>query len=458
MKRVAKPVFFIVAILIIVFSVLAIVGVSNTYGDKTTVYIKGGNDIRWGIDIRGGVDVTFVPPEDVENVTDENMEAAETIIKERLLSLNITDSEVYTDYNKNRIIVRFPWKEDETNFDPQAAIEELGAMADLGFYEGSEKDPDKLIFSGSEVDNAYLGFGTTTNPNEPIVQLELSDEAATAFAEATGRIASNGDVISIWMDDTMISSATAEKAITGGNASIEGDFTTEQASTLADQIKSGSLPFKLETQNYNTISPTLGMGAKDAMVLAGAIAFALVCVFMIVMYRLPGVVACIALLGQLGGSIAAVSGFFPVFSSFTLTLPGIAGIILSIGMGVDANIITAERIKEELRNGRSIDGAIDMGFDRGFSAIFDGNITMLITAIVLMGAFGPPNSIFSKLLSWVFFMFGPSTAGTVYSFGYTLLVGVILNFIMGVTATRLMLKALSRFKCFRKPGLYGGAK
>ena len=137
MKRVGKPVFFIVSILIIAFSVLSIVGVSNTYGDKTTVYVKGGNDIRWGIDIRGGVDVTFTPPESVKNVTDENMKSAETIIKARLLSLNITDSEVYTDYNKHRIIVRFPWKEGETNFDPEAAIAELGATAELGFYEGT---------------------------------------------------------------------------------------------------------------------------------------------------------------------------------------------------------------------------------------------------------------------------------------------------------------------------------
>ena len=141
-----------------------------------------------------------------------------------------------------------------------------------------------------------------------------------------------------------------------------------------------------------------------------------------------------------------------------MTLPGIAGIILSLGMGVDANIISAERIKEEIRAGKSIDGALDAGYSRAFSAIFDSNITMIIVAIVLMGAFGPPASFFSQLLSPVFFMFGPVAAGTIYSFGYTLLVGVIFNFIFSVTASRLMLKSISRFNAFRKPQYYGGDK
>ena len=127
-------------------------------------------------------------------------------------------------------------------------------------------------------------------------------------------------------------------------------------------------------------------------------------------------------------------------------------------MGVDANVISAERIKEEIRNGKSIDGALNAGYERAFSAIFDGNITMVIVAIVLMGAFGPPASLFSQLLSPIFFMFGPVAAGTIYSFGYTLLVGVIFNFVFGVTCSRLMLKSISRFKIFRKPRYYGGDK
>ncbi|MEG2204402.1 MAG: protein translocase subunit SecF, partial [Oscillospiraceae bacterium] len=195
-----------------------------------------------------------------------------------------------------------------------------------------------------------------------------------------------------------------------------------------------------------------------AMLLAGFIAFALIALTMIVMYRLPGAVAVIALAGQAILMIASLTGFFRVFPAFTLTLPGLAGIILSIGFGVDANVITAERIKEELRNGRSVDGAIDAGFQRAFSAILDSNVTVIIVAVILMGAFGPPDSLFARILTPVFFMFGPSAAGTIYSFGYTLLVGVILNLVMGVLASRLMLKSLSRFAALRNPALYCGHK
>ena len=458
MKRVGKPVFFVVAILMVVFLVLSLTGISTTYGDRTDVYIKGGNDIRWGIDIRGGVDVTFTPPEDVK-ATETQMRAAEAVIKQRLVSLHITDSEVYTDYDKGRIIVRFPWKEGETDFDPQAAIAELGATARLTFRDGSGTDSEgkptgDIILEGKDVAEASPYYDSQNGGYG--VSLELNDSGKEAFAEATTRLASSKGVISIWMDDTMISAPTVQTAITDGKASITGSFTADTVQTLANQINSGALPFELEVNSYSTIDPTLGTGARDSMVIAGAVAFVLVAIFMIALYRLPGVMAVFALMGQLALSVAAVSGFFPFLSSFTLTLPGIAGIILAIGMGVDANVITAERIKEEIHNGKSIDGAIELGYQRAFTAILDGNMTVVIVSIILMGAFGPPASLFAKILTPIFFMCGPAPAGTVYSFGYTLLIGVIGNFVFGILCSKLMLKSISRFKALRKPVLYGG--
>ncbi len=457
MKKTGKHVFFIVAILILVFTVVSFTGISGYYGDKKNVYIKGGDDIRWGIDIRGGVEATFTPAEDAnaEDITAENIESAKTIIEQRLVSQNITDYEVYADTDKNRVIVRFPWAEDETDYDPSDAIAELGETANLTFREGQSADGE-IILQGSNVVEAE---GTVYNPDgeekQYVVSLKLDDAGTTAFSNATQ---TTGEYISIWMDDECISAPTVNSHITNGEAIITGNFTLEEAQELAAKIKAGSLPFALETENYSTISPTLGNGAKEAMILSGIIAFAFICVFMIIMYRLPGFIACIALSGQVGGTIAAISGFFGAFDSFTLTLPGIAGIILGVGMGVDANVIFSERIKEEIRSGKSIDGSIDTGFKRGFTAILDGNITTLITAVILMGAFGSTDSIFSKLLSPLFSMFGTTAAGAIYSFGYTLLVSVILNFLMSVTFTRLMLKSISQFKCFRKPRLYGGAK
>ncbi len=463
MKKVGKPVFFVVLVLILLLTYTSFLGISTTFGDIPTTWIKGAGDIRWGIDVRGGVDVTFSPPDDYD-ASDEDMAAAEQIIKVRMVSQNITDYEIYTDYDKDRIIVRFPWKEDETEFNPEDAIAELGATARLTFREGYETDAsglpsgvtaETIILEGKDVEEATPAM---TNTNEIVVSLKLTAEGAEKFAEATTRLAPTKGIISIWMDDVMISYPSVQNAITNGEASISGNFDAAAAKELADKINAGALPFALQTTNFSTISPTLGVGARDAMVMAGFIAFAAICVMMIVLYRLPGIVACIALMGQAAGTVAAITGYLPSISSFTLTLPGIAGIILSIGVGVDANVITYERIREELRLGRGIDAAIDAGYKRAFTAIFDGNITVVFVAVILMGAFGPPASIFAMMLKPVFGIFGSSTTGAIYSFGYTLLVGIILNFLMGVTASRLMLKSLSKFKPLRKAWLYGGEK
>ena len=441
---------FVVAILIVLFSLTAILGVSYTYGDTKNVYVKGASDIRFGIDIRGGVDVTFMPAGDVD-ATDEQMAAAKTVIEDRLGGLGITDYESYVDNNKDRIIVRFPWKSDEADFNPQTAIDEIGTTAKMVFRKGSSATGEEIL-SGDDVASANAAYNETEGW---VVQLKFNSNGASAFASATTELAANKGTISIWLDDNNISTATVNEAITGGEAIIKGKFDQDSASTLANQINSGSLPFALSAESYSTISPSLGENSLSAMVLAGVIAFALIVVLMTALYRLPGFLACIALAGQVAATLAFVSGYFPVFESFTLTLPGIAGIILAIGMGVDANVITAERIKEELRSGKSLDGALKSGFARGLTPIIDGNVTIVIVAIVLMGAFGPSDGFFAKALHFVFFAFGPSTAGTIYAFGYTLLTGVLLNFVFGIFATRTMIRGAASIKALRDPRLYG---
>ena len=464
MKRVKKPVFFVVALLILALVYTSLFGVYGQRGDFKETYIKGAGDIRWGIDIRGGVEATFSPAGDVKATATE-LDSAKAIIETRMVSTNITDYEIYTDAANNRIIVRFPWKSGEANFDPEAAIEELSATAMLTFREGMEYETTEY---GSDGNPVYKTPAGTTAENiilegadvvkaEPVVNqdtsqfmvsLEFSESGKEKFAEATERL--KGKTISIWMDDVMISFPTVNSVISDGTCVIEGDFTSEQAAALAAKIQAGALPFALETSNFNSLAPTLGSQALDAMMLAGIIAFALIAVLMILVFRLPGVVAVISLAGQLGICFAAISGFFTFFNSFTMTLPGIAGLILSIGIGVDANVITASRIREELRNGKTLDGALQRGFQSSFWAIFDGNITTAIVAIMLMGVFGPSN-----ILSLIF---GESTTGSIFSFGFTLLVGIIANFIMGVLATRLMTMSLAGFKGLHKKWLFGGAR
>ena len=444
---------FVVAILIVVFSLTAIFGVSYQYGDTKNIYIKGASDIRFGIDIRGGVDVTFMPAGDVD-ATPEQMTAAKTVIEDRLVGLGITDYESYVDSNKDRIIVRFPWKTGEADFNPQTAIDEIGTTAKMVFRKGSTADGEEIL-SGDDVTSANAAYNETEGW---VVQLKFNSAGAAAFADATTEQAANNGTISIWLDDENISTATVDEAITGGEAIIKGNFDQDSASALANQINSGALPFALSAESYSTISPSLGAKSLEVMVLAGIIAFALVAVMMIVRYRLPGTIATISLFGQVVATLAVVSGYFTVFPGSTLTLPGIAGIILGIGMGVDANVITAERIKEELAKNKTLPAAVKSGFKMGLTPILDGNVTIVIVAAILMGAFGPTDGFWAKVFNPIFFWFGPSTAGTVYSFGFTLLTSVLLNFVFGVWATRVMIRGAVHCKALRNPWLYGGKK
>ena len=452
----------VTVLLILAFVYTAFFGVSAKYGDVTTTYIKGAKDIRFGVDIKGGVNVTFVPSEDYD-ATEEQLEAAQLVIENRLVALNVTDYELYVDPSSDSLILEFPWQSGETDFDPESAIQEIGTTAYLTFREGSSADGD-LILDGSMIESAAAQYGPVTSggASEYYVSLKFTDEGAKAFGEATTRLAASNGTISICLDDENVSTATVNAAITDGEAiitsSASNPFTQDAVVKMARQINSGALPFALKVDSYSTVSPSLGENSLSAMVLAGVIAFALIVVFMTVLYRLPGFLACIALAGQVAATLAFVSGYFPVFESFTLTLPGIAGIILAIGMGVDANVITAERIKEELKNGKSLDGALKSGFARGLTPIIDGNVTIVIVAIVLMGAFGPSDGLFAKALHFVFFAFGPSTSGTIYAFGYTLLTGVLLNFVFGVFATRVMIRGAASIKALRNPWLYGAAK
>lgn len=385
--------------------------------------IRGADQMRYGIDIRGGVEATY-EPKDLGRAPSENeLEAARIIIETRMDAKNITDRDVTIDKGNGKIIVRFPWKSDEADFDPQKAVSELGETARLTF-----RDPDgKVILEGTDVTKSKAQL--SPQDGEPVVTLELSQEGGEKFAEATGRLI--GQEISIYMDDTLIRSPIVGTKITGGKAEITNLSSTEDAAALASKINSGSLPFSLEVKNCNIISPTLGSHALAVMVMAGKVAFVLVCLFILFYYRLPWLVACIALVLQVTGQLLALS-----VPQFTLTLPGIAGLILSVGMGVDANIIIAERIKEEINTGKTLLRAIDTGFERAFSAVFDGNITVVIIAVILI-------------------IFG---SGSMLSFGYTLICGVIMNFIAGVTASRVMIRSLGNFKLFRKPEYYGARR
>ena len=460
MKRTPKWAFFVVAVLILALSFTAIFGVYERFGDRTDTIIRGVSDIRWGIDIQGGVDVVFGPVDDNVNPTNEQLDAVKTIIEQRMVSKNITDYEAYTDPANNQVIVRFPWASSTET--PEEAVAELGQTAMLEFRIGSETDDEgkptgKLVLNGNDIksaESAYQPTDETGTNYENVVVLTLNESGKKAFSDATKQQAASKGTISIWLDDTMISNPTVNNHIDNGEAVITGSANAQEAKELADLITSGALPFKIEAKSLGSISPTMGSNALSAMGIAAVIAMIAVCIMMIVIYRLPGLVASIALCGQMALTVACISGYFGIFNSFTMTLPGVAGLILSIGIGVDCNVITAEAVRDELRAGKTIDGAIRSGSKGSFWAIFDGNITVLIVAAVLMGVFGSSNGLFGWFFSWL----PVSTTGSVYSFGYTLLIGVITNFVMGLWLSRIMLRSISRLKIFRNPWFYGGER
>lgn len=453
-KRTGKLVFFVVFILILALTYTAFFGIDNYYGDTRQIYFKGANDIRWGIDIKGGVEAVFSPDKNDVDITEADMDSAKAIIETRLVNKNITDYEVYADNDNHQIIVRFPWAADESEFDAAAAVQELGETALLTFCRN--QDNKDIILSGA-ADIASAQAGVDENGNY-VVYLDFTSGGTSKFAAATQEMLNK--TISIWMDDQMISAPTVNSVITDGQAYISGMANADEAKELADKINAGSLPFALtvDDSKLQIVSPTLGSDALKVMLIAGSIAFALVCLLMMLRYRLNGVIASFALLGQLAGSIACISGYFANADSFTLTIPGIAGIILSIGVGVDCNVIASERIRDEFAKGKTIDGAIDSGYKNSLSAIIDGNVTIVIVSLVLMGAFGTPDGFITKIFSPLMSLFGTSITGSIYSFGYTLLVGVVFNLIMGVFFSKLMLKSISQWGLLRKPWLYGGKK
>ncbi|MHB8961532.1 MAG: protein translocase subunit SecD [Saccharofermentanales bacterium] len=417
--RSTKNTFFITAGIIAAVAILCFTGLSI----PGIIDLKGVKDIRFGIDIRGGFEAIMAPAASYTGeVTDADLEAAKNVVELRMDNLKITDREVFIDTQK-RIVIRSPWKSGDTANNADEALKELGEMALLTF-----KDPDgNVVIEGKDVKDAYAAIDPDTN--SPIVVLSLNSDGKTKFATATAKLV--GKPISINMDETQISNPTVDEAITGGEAIINGMESIEAAKDLAEKIKAGSLPFALEAITSNQISASLGGNALDVVVQAGIFAFILICLFMLLYYRLPGFVAVFALSAQLAGQLLAIS-----VPQFTLTLPGIAAIILSIGMGVDANIIISERIKEEIRAGNPIKISLRNGFDRAFSAVLDGNVTVAISAALLM-------------------IFG---SGSFMSFGYSLLTGVILNGLCGVTASRLMIGSLSRYEGLQSKWLYGGKK
>jgi protein-export SecD/SecF family membrane protein len=385
------------------------------------------NGLRLGIDLAGGSIITFQA--DQESVTSDEMNVVSDVLRKRLDTAGYTEAKISVgDLDARNITVEIP---DETDVD--AAVELLGKTAQLTF-----RDADGNVFmdGATDVKTAVSRYGQTSqySTSSYFIELQLTKEGQPKFAEATekaaARASENKNYISIYLDETEVSTASVKEKIDSDSAVITGNFTQESADLLANQIKSGQLPFNLTVAEKSTVGPELGDTALSTSLIAGLIGVGLVMLFMILIYRLNGVVASIALSGYVG-LMMLIIGMFKI----NLSLPGIAGIILSIGMAVDANVIIFERMKEEIKLGKSIRAAVDAGFKRAFRAILDSNITTLIAAGAL-------------------YFFG---TGPIKGFATTLFLGVVLSMFTAIVVTKFLLKQIVGLQ-FTNPALYGVKK
>lgn len=372
--------------------------------------------IPLGLDLSGGVSITY-------QVMDENPSAedmSDTIYKlQKRVEGYSTEASVYQ-VGDDRITVEIPGVSDAN-----AILEELGNPGSLEF-----QLPDGTVYmTGDQVSDAQAGTITNSyGTKEYIVQLTLNDEGAEKFAQATTD--NVGNYLPIIYDGEIISYPRVQEAITGGTAQISGMSSYEEADVLATQIRIGSLSLELQELESSVVGAQLGSQAISSSLKAAAIGLAIVMVFMIVMYAIPGVAAAIALAIYTGLVIATLYLF-----EITLTLPGIAGIILGIGMAVDANVIIFARIREEIATGKTVSSSMKIGFKKAMSAILDGNITTLIAAVVLM-ALG---------------------SGTVKGFAYTLMIGIVLSMFTALVVTRWILYSFYALG-FKDEKFYGRAK
>ena len=435
-----------IAVLVLTVVLIALLAFTSAVGFGPTGTGSARNIIT-GLDLAGGVSITYAADEDMPST--EDMDDTVYKLQQRVMSYS-EEAKVYKE-GTNRITVEIPGVTDANKI-----LEELGTPGTLYFIRQTDddgnacysynsstgkyelkytidelKEKNCIVLEGSSVTNAQGGVQQDNSGNgKYVTELEFDSEGTKAFAEATERAYKNNETIGIYYDNEFVSVPSVNSVITAGKAVIEGANSIEDAKALATTLRIGSLTLTLHEISSQVVGATLGSSAIHTSLIAGGIGLALVIIFMIIVYALPGLVAGLALLIYTGLELVMLNAF-----DLTLTLPGIAGIILSIGMAVDANVIIYARIREEIAAGKSVRNAITTGFQKAFSAIFDGNITTLIAAAVL-GFLG---------------------TGSVQGFAMTLALGIVLSMFTALVISRLIVNAFYAVG-FRDEKFYGKAR
>lgn len=406
---------------------MAIAGVGKNESGKTA-------NVPLGLDLQGGLSVTY----EIQDEKPSKDEIAATVDKlQRRVDEYSSEGEVYQE-GDDRITVEIPLNTEKV--DAHDVLDQLGQPGQLLFLDSENytiwqnnqnngtDDAYEAVLTGSDIKNAQAGVDDSGTVKDYVVQLQFTEDGASKFATATA--ANIGKPIYIIYDGKVASAPTVQNAITDGNAVINKISGYDEAENLAATIKIGALPLELKQIQYNIVGAKLGQKAVSTSLIAGAIGFGLVCILMIVLYRFPGFLASLALTGYVVLMLLILS-----IRHITLTLPGIAGIILSIGMAVDANVIIFTRIREEISAGNGVRAAVKAGFSKALSAILDGNITTLIATVVLM------------LLG----------SGSIKGFAVTLMLGIVLSMFTALFVTKMLLNSFLELGV-QNPKMYGKAK
>lgn len=411
---------FVLVIAIVTFgSFTAIKGI-----DIGKVKIKSAKEsIDLGLDLAGGVYVILEAQTDAKGAELQKiMEQSKAVINERVNGLGVSEPNIVIE-GGNRIRIELAGVKD-----PQQAIDMIGKTAQLKFVDPKGNE----VITGKNIKRSDAEYQRTDEGDKPVVSLEFDKEGTKKFAEATKELAVKTEptdkIIYIVLDNQVISSPVVEAVIDDGRAVIQGKFTIEEASRLATLIRAGALPVEMKEVQTSAIGPTLGLQAFDKSIYAGFIALMLIFAFMLIYYRIPGLIADIALTIYVMLTILGME-----LIGAKLTLPGIAGLILSVGMAVDANVLIFERIKEELKAGKTLRASVDSGFKRALSSVLDSNITTLIAGFVL-------------------YYFG---TGPIKGFGVTLILGIISSMITAVFITKYLLKLMIDMTGTKNTKLYG---
>lgn len=401
---------------------------------------KDGWSIHKGLDLQGGTHLVYQT--DLSKVEDGGESDAVTgvvdIIRRRIDALGVAEPVIQKTRDNSRIIVELPGVSDVNE-----AINLIGETAQLEFRAGIKdisldennrvksveyEDWQDLGLTGANFKSAesYIDQSSRSIVRRPQIAIEFDEIGAKLFAEATKN--NINKPLAIFLDKIMLSAPTVQDEIIDGSAVINGDFTLEEAKNLAIQLNAGALPVPIALISQNNIGATLGQESVNKSIVAGMLGLLLVLLFMIIYYRLPGVIAAVSLTIYAFITLAVY-----IYIPITLTLAGIAGFLISIGMAIDANILIFERMKEEIREGRSIMAAIDVGFIRAWSSIRDSNVATLITCVIL-------------------YYLG---SGLIRGFAVTLGIGVIISMFSAITVTHTLLRLVAATNLSKKIKLWG---